>query len=107
MTSGNGNKVSVREFYEKVEELQRDIVNQRMGRTAERNDMEVRLANLFINGLDSIRGDMRAERATCNARLAGVEGDIVSLKVADRRWGGIVGLFAAGMAGIGAWLGQR
>lgn len=69
--------------------------------------MELRLINAFASGIQVIRDDMQTERDACAARFRCVEQDIVSLKVADRKWGGIVGLFAAGVAGVGAWLGQR
>jgi len=85
------------------ESLHREI----MAQSDERHNMEIRLIDAFASGLTGIRDDMQSERAACNERFGVIERDVVGLKVADRKWGGVVGLFAAGMAGLGAWLGQR
>jgi len=85
------------------ESLHREIMSQ----SDERHSMEIRLIDAFASGLQGIRDDMQTERAACDKRFGVIEGDVVSLKVADRKWSGAVGLFAAGMAGLGAWLGQR
>lgn len=92
----NGSKVNWQALHSEI-----------MAQSSERHDMELRLINAFASGLQLIRDDMQTERTACDKRFLCIEGDIVGLKVADRRWGGIVGLFAAGVAGVGAWLGQR
>lgn len=92
----NGSKVN-------WEGLHKEIMEQ----SGERHEMELRLIGAFATGLRGIRDDMQTERTGCNDRFGCIERDVVSLKVADRKWGGIVGLFAAGVAGLGAWLGQR
>jgi hypothetical protein len=92
----NGSKVNWQSLHSEI-----------MAQSDERHQMELRLIDAFSAGLTGIRDDMRTERETCGKRFVTIEGDIVNLKVADRRWGGIVGLFAAGVAGISAWLGQR
>jgi hypothetical protein len=73
----------------------------------ERHNMELRLIDAFSQGLVGIRNDMQTERAANLTRVHCIEGDIVSLKVADRKWGGVVGLFAAAVTAAGVWLGQR
>jgi hypothetical protein len=78
-----------------------------MAQSGERHEMELRLIGAFASGLQGIRDDMQTERIVCNERFGCIERDIVTLKVADRKWGGIVALFAAAVTGLGAWLGQR
>jgi len=78
-----------------------------MKQSDERHGMEVRLINALSEGLRGIRDDMASERATCTQRLERMDQDIVGLKVADRKWAGFVGLFAAGLAALAGWLGQR
>lgn len=78
-----------------------------MKQSNERHEMELRLIGAFGDGLAGIRKDMADERAGCADRFRALEGDVVALKVADRRWGGMVGLFAAAVAGAGAWLGNK
>lgn len=96
MAARNGNKVS-------WQSLHQELADQ----SKERAEMEHRLVAAFTEGLKGIRDDMAAEREIFYDRFRCVETDIVSLKVADRRWGGLVGLFAAAVAGVGAWLGQK
>lgn len=78
-----------------------------MAQSDDRHQMELRIVGVLSDGLNGIRKDMRTERDDCNKRFCAIEDNIVVLKVADRKWGGVVGLFAAGVAGLGAWLGQR
>lgn len=94
MTPSNGSKVGIREFYA---ELQRQ--------SAERVDMERRLLEAFQKGLDGIREDMKAERVNCSGRFGEIEKDVVALKVADRKWGGLTALVAAAFTGIGTAIG--
>lgn len=92
----NGSKVN-------WESLHKEIMSQ----SDERHKMELRIVGVISDGLQGIRDDMKTERTTCNERFGCIERDIVTLKVADRKWGGIVGLFAAATAAAGAWFGQR
>jgi hypothetical protein len=78
-----------------------------MKQSEDRHAMELRLIDAFGQGLAGIRNDMEMERAANSTRVHGIEGDIVALKVADRKWGGVVGLFAAAVTAAGVWLGQR
>ena len=78
-----------------------------MSQSDERHQMELRLIDAFASGLSGIRDDMRAERESCCKRFGVIENDIVLLKVADRKWGGVVGLFAAAVTALGVWLAQR
>jgi hypothetical protein len=96
MTKANGNKVSWQSLHEELKE-----------QSKEREAMEGRLVEAFASGCGAIHDDLNRYIGTNDARVKCVEVDIVGLKVADRKWGGVVGLFAAGVAGLGAWLGQR
>ena len=94
--AGNGSKVDWRSLHAEL-----------LGQSKDRADMEQRLVETFASGVKVIRDDMAEERKVCDARFKCVEQDVVTLKVADRRWGGIVGLFAAGAAAVAGWLGTR
>ena len=92
----NGSKVGVREFYA---ELQKQ--------SSERQDMELRLVNAFASGLSGIRDDMAEERKANETRFKCVEGDVVDLRVADRRWTGLASLFGAGLGAVAGWFSSR
>jgi hypothetical protein len=92
----NGSKVNWQSLHE---ELQKQ--------SGERHEMELRLINAFGDGLAGLRKDMADERAVCAERFKCIETDVVGLKVADRKWAGLTGLFAAGLASLAGWFGQR
>ena len=87
MTPANGSKVGIREFYA---ELQKQ--------SGDRAEMERRLVEAFNKAVDRL--DEKYDK-----RLCGAEENIVSLRVADRKWGGMTAIVAAAFTGIGTAFG--
>ena len=92
----NGEKVTWRSLHDELKD-----------QSKERQAMEERLVRAFADGCKGIRDDVDRYCAANDARVRCIENDITSLKVADRKWGGITGLFAAGVTALGVWLNQR
>lgn len=99
----NGSKVGVREFYKEIAELRKEQAAIADAQSKERASMETRLVQV-IQDVNSAVEARILEQVRCNrADIETLQGDVVGLKVADRRWGGIVGLFSAALAGLVAW----
>ena len=92
----NGSRVSWKSLHEELKEQSR-----------ERQAMEERLIDAFAQGCIGIREDMNHYIEANNTRVKCVEVDIVNLRVEGNWWKGLNATIAAGITGLGLWLGNR
>lgn len=107
MAARNGSKVDVREFYKEVAELRKEAVAIATAHIADRQQMEVRLVAVIRDGNRELEERILEQVGENRKDIDCLQGDVVSLKVADRRWAGLVGLVAAAVAGVTAFFVKR
>jgi len=94
MTETNGSKATIREVYQELGNLERR-------QTRDREEMERRIIDSIAEGFAGVRKDSGDYRDKCDVRLKCLEDDLVGLKVADRKWGGLAALVAAAVTALG------